>query len=84
MPGHDRLLVGDRLTQDQARQLKALAQQAFGYREGARRLRADLGFEPDEQLSLRHIAAHTPVDTYARLVAAYEAALRREVESDVA
>src|SRR5882724_12351699 len=47
-----------RLTQDQARELKRVAQAAFGYAEGERRLRHDLGFEPDERLTLRHLAAH--------------------------
>jgi len=47
-----------RLTQDQARELKQVAQTAFGYPEGERRLRHDLGFEVDEKLTLRHLAAH--------------------------
>jgi len=72
-----------RLTQDQARDLKQLAQHAFGYREGARRLRADLGFEVDEALTLRHLGAHVTAAQYATLREAYEAALRQEVESDV-
>jgi hypothetical protein len=74
----------DRLTLDQARELKQLAQTAFGYREGERRLRADLGFEPEESLTLRHIAAHVSVERYQALLDAYQAALGREVESDVA
>jgi hypothetical protein len=36
-----------RLTHDQARELKRIVQAAFGYQEGERRLRADLGFEVD-------------------------------------
>jgi hypothetical protein len=63
--------------------LKQLAQQAFGYREGGRRLQADLGFEVDEALTLRHLAAHVPVERYQALMAAYEAALRPQVEADV-
>src|SRR5882724_8559231 len=47
-----------RLTHDQARALKQVAQTTFGYPEGERRLRADLGFEPDERLTLRHLCAH--------------------------
>jgi hypothetical protein len=72
-----------RLTQDQARELKKLAQTAFGYAEGERRLRADLGFEPDEKLTLRHLAAHVTAAQYAALLTAYEATLRHEVEADV-
>jgi hypothetical protein len=49
------------LTQDQARALKHLAQTAFGYATGEQRLRADLGFEPDERLTLRHLCAHVTV-----------------------
>jgi hypothetical protein len=82
--GHGRLPPEARLTQDQARTLKQLAHVAFGYREGERRLRADLGFEVDESLTLRHIAAHTMAERYATLRADYEAALRRAVETDVA
>ena len=69
-----------RLTTDQARRLKQLAQQAFGYREGERRLRQDLGFEVDEKLTLRHLAAHVSVVQAQPLMAAYEAALRQSVE----
>ena len=35
-----------------------MAQHAFGYGPGERRLRADLGFEVGESLTLRHLAAH--------------------------
>jgi hypothetical protein len=73
-----------RMSTDEARQLKALAHTAFGYREGERRLRADLGFEPDEALTLRHLAAQVPPARYQALLAAYQAALRQAVESDVA
>jgi len=62
-----------RLTPDQARALKRLAQQVFGYEAGARRLRQDLGFEPEESLTLRHLAAHVTVAQYAALRARYEA-----------
>jgi hypothetical protein len=72
-----------RLTPDQACELKRLAQTAFGYAEGERRLRADLGFEVDERLSLRHLAAHVPVARYEALVAAYTARLQAVVERDV-
>jgi hypothetical protein len=71
-----------RITQDEARELKKAAQQAYGYREGERRLRADLGFEVDEALTLRHLAAHVRVEQYARLRAAYGATLRQEVAAD--
>jgi hypothetical protein len=75
--------VADRLTQDQARELKRLAQQTFGYRAGEARLRQGLGFEVDEALTLRHLAAHTTAAQYAALHAAYEAHLREAVEADV-
>jgi hypothetical protein len=80
--GHGRLPPEARLSPDQARELKKAAQTAYGYREGERRLRADLGFEPDEALTLRHLAAHVRVEQYARLRAAYGAALRQEVAAD--
>jgi hypothetical protein len=72
-----------RLTQDQARTLKQLAQTAFGYAEGERRLRHDLGFEPDERLTLRHLAAHVSVDQYHTLMDAYTAILKQAVDADV-
>jgi hypothetical protein len=61
-----------RLTSDQDRTLKQLAQQAFGYAEGERRLRHDLGFEPDEKLTLRHLAAHVTVAQAQALVETYQ------------
>jgi hypothetical protein len=57
-----------RLSRDQVRALKQLAQTTFGYPEGARRLRHDLGFEPDERLTLRHLAAHVTVEQYQTLI----------------
>jgi hypothetical protein len=80
--GHRHIPAADRLTQDQARALKRLAQQAFGYEAGERRLRHDLGFEVDERLTLRHLAAHVTTAQHARLREAYEAALRQGVEAD--
>jgi hypothetical protein len=71
------------LTQDQARTLKQLAQTAFGYAEGERRLRHDLGFEPDERLTLRHLAAHVSMEQYETLIEAYTAILEPAVEADV-
>jgi hypothetical protein len=72
-----------RLTHDQARDLKKLAQAAFGYADGERRLRADLGFEPDEKLTLRHLAAHVTVAQYQTLMDGYAAILRQAVEVDL-
>jgi hypothetical protein len=72
-----------RVTQDQARELKRLAQTAFGYQEGERRLRADLGFEPDEKLTLRHLAAHVTVARYQTLMDGYAQVLRQAVEADL-
>jgi hypothetical protein len=72
-----------RLTPDQARTLKRLAQTAFGYTEGECRLRHDLGFEPDERLTLRHLAAHVSAEQYETLMSAYTAILKQAVEADV-
>jgi hypothetical protein len=72
-----------RLTPDQARELKKLAQTAFGYAEGERRLRHDLGFEPDERLTLRHLAAHVTTEQYQALMDTYTAILRQQVDADV-
>jgi hypothetical protein len=71
-----------RLSQDEARQLKRVAQTAFGYREGEKRLRQDLGFEPEESLTLRHLAAHVSPERYATLMDAYGQVLRQAVEAD--
>jgi hypothetical protein len=75
--------VATRLTHDQARDLKKLAQTAFGYPEGERRLRHDLGFEPDERLTLRHLCAHVTVEQYQTLMDGYTAILRQAVEADL-
>jgi hypothetical protein len=73
----------ERISKDEARTLKQLAQHAFGYREGERRLRADLGFEPDESLTLRHLAAHVTVAQYETLLATYQAQRQAEDAHDV-
>jgi hypothetical protein len=72
-----------RITHDQARHLKQLAQTVYGYRAGEDRLRQDLGFEVDERLTLRHLAAHVSAAQYEVLRADYEAALQVEVDADV-
>jgi hypothetical protein len=72
-----------RLSHDQARELKKLAQTVFGYPEGARRLRHDLGFEPDERLTLRHLCAHVTVEQCQTLTESYTATLQQAVEADV-
>jgi hypothetical protein len=72
-----------RLTHDQARDLKKLAQTAFGFAEGERRLRHDLGFEPDERLTLRHLVAHVTAERYQTLMDGYAQVLRQEVEADL-
>jgi hypothetical protein len=81
--GTGRLPVAERLTPDQARELKRLAQTAFGYAEGEAKLRHDLGFEPDERTTLRHLCAHVSAERYAALVAEYTAHLQAAVEADV-
>jgi hypothetical protein len=72
-----------RLTADQARELKRLAHTAFGFAEGERRLRADLGFELGESLTLRHLAAHVTVARYQTLMDTYGQVLRQAVEADL-
>jgi hypothetical protein len=72
-----------RLSHDQARALKQVAQTAFGFAAGERRLRHDLGFEPDERLTLRHLCAHVTVDQYQALIDAYTALVRQAGEADV-
>jgi hypothetical protein len=72
-----------RLTADQARTLKQVAQQAFGYAEGERRLRHDLGFEPDERLTLRHLCAHVTAEQAQALVDGYTAIVQQAGAADV-
>jgi hypothetical protein len=72
-----------RLSQDQARELKRLAQTVFGFADGERRLRADLGFEADERLTLRHLCAHVTLAQAQPLLDGYTALLRQAVEADV-
>jgi hypothetical protein len=83
VPQNDGQKTAERLSRDQARALKALAQQAFGYAAGEARLRQDLGLEEGKALTLMRIAAHTTAAQYATLREAYEATLRQEVEADV-
>jgi hypothetical protein len=72
-----------RLTPDQARELKKLAQTVFGFPASETRLRQDLGFTPEEKLTLRHLAAHVTAAQYQALMEAYTAQLRQEVEADL-
>jgi hypothetical protein len=72
-----------RLSHDQARDLKKLAQTAFGFAEGERRLRHDLGFEPDERLTLRHLVAHVTAERYQTLMDGYAQVLRQAVEAEL-
>jgi hypothetical protein len=72
-----------RISRDEARQLKALAQSAFGYAAGERQLRQDLGLADEARLTLMRISAHCAPERYAVLIQTYEAALREAVEVDV-
>jgi hypothetical protein len=72
-----------RLTTDQSRELKRLAQAVFGYPASDTRLRQDLGFAPDEKLTLRHLAAHVTAAQYQALVETYQAALGQQADADV-
>jgi hypothetical protein len=64
-----------RITRDAARELKRLAQTAFGYAAGEARLRQDLGLEEGKPLTLMRISAHCTAAQYTTLREAYEAAL---------
>jgi len=55
----------------------------LSYRAGEDRLRQDLGFEVDERLTLRHLAAHVSAAQYQALVTRYEVALRQAVDADL-
>lgn len=70
------------LTKDMARELKKLAGAAFAYPEADRRLRADLGFDVDESLSLRHLVAHVTVAQAQALMARYAALLKPQGNGD--
>jgi hypothetical protein len=72
-----------RITRDAARSLKALAQHAFGYAEGERRLRHDLGFEVEEPLTLMRLVKYVSPERYQALVHAYTAQLQAGVDADV-
>jgi hypothetical protein len=48
----------------------------------ARRLRADLGFEPEEKRTLRHLAAHVMVAQYETLTGTYTAMLTQDMAAD--
>jgi hypothetical protein len=72
-----------RLTHDQARDLKKLAQTTFGYPDGEKRLHHDLGFEVGERLTLRHLCAHVTVEQYQTLMDGYAAILQQAVEADL-
>jgi hypothetical protein len=63
--------------------LKKLVQTVFGYPEGQCWLRHDLGFEPDERLTLRHLRAHVTVEQYQALTESYTAILQQEAGADV-
>jgi hypothetical protein len=66
-----------------ARALKPLGQALFGYPAGDTRLRQDLGFEPDEKLILRHLAAHVTTARYQTLMESYTAILKQGVDAGV-
>ena len=67
-----------RLTQDQARELKRLAHTVFGYPAGDVQLRADLGFEVEESVTLRHLCKHVAPEQAQNLLARYTALRRHE------
>jgi hypothetical protein len=72
-----------RITREQARQLKATAQTAYGFAAGERRLRKDLGLEADKALTLMRLQAHVSPEQAATLMATYEGQLKAAVEADV-
>jgi hypothetical protein len=71
-----------RITRDQARELKKLAQTTFGFAEGERQLRHDPGFEVDEPLTLMRLVTSVSPERYQALVDNYTAHRTREVEAD--
>ena len=72
-----------RISRDQARELKKLAQSAFGFIAGEQQLREDLGLEADKALTLMRLQAHVNPAHYAALMADYEAAPRQAMAQDV-
>jgi hypothetical protein len=72
-----------RLTKDQAREPKRLAQTAYGFAAGEAQLRGDLGLEEGKPLTLMRLQAHVTAAQYAALREAYEAHLQQAVEADV-
>jgi hypothetical protein len=72
-----------RISRDQARDLKKLAQAAFGFTAGEQQLREDLGLEEGKPLTLMRLQAHVSPERYAAVLADYQTALRQEMERDV-
>jgi hypothetical protein len=75
--------TGERISRDQARDLKQTVQAAYGYAAGAQRLREDLGLDATKPLTLMRIVAHCPPERYQVLRAEYEAHLQAAVDADV-
>jgi hypothetical protein len=80
---HVKVAPEGRISRDQARELKRLAQTAFGYAAGERQLRQDLGLADDARLTLMRLSAHTTAVRYAALCEAYAAHRGQAVEVDV-
>ena len=72
-----------RISRDQARELKKVAQTAYGFAAGERRLREDLGLEAGTPITLMRLEAHVTPARYAVLIQTYEGDLKAEVEADV-
>jgi hypothetical protein len=78
-----RVPAAERISRDQARELKKLAQMAYGFAAGERRLRQDLGLDEGKPLTLTRLQAHVTAAQYQALMDGYAQVLRQEVESDV-
>jgi hypothetical protein len=72
-----------RISRDQARELKKVAQTAYGFAAGERRLREDLGLEVGTPITLMRLEAHVSPERYAALIQTYEGDLKAAVEADV-
>jgi hypothetical protein len=72
-----------RISRDEARTLKQLAQRAYGFAAGEARLRGDLGLADDARLTLMRISAHCTPAQYATLRDDYAAHLQAAVAADV-
>ena len=82
-PAGEKVPAAARISRDEARELKKLAQTAFGFAAGERRLRADLGLDAGKPLTLTRLQAHVTAAQYQALMDGYAQVLRQAVDADV-